>query len=108
MATPARPTPPGKDPVKVDPKHYTVEFEDDRVRVLRIKYGPGEKSVMHGHPASIAVFLTEGHTRFTYPGGKTEDGTAKAGDVMYFDAVEHLPENLGGQAFEVIAVELKK
>ena len=27
---------------------------------------------------------------------------------MYLDAVEHLPENLGGQAFEVIAVELKK
>ena len=36
------------------------------------------------------------------------DTGAKAGDVMYFDAVEHLPENLGDQAFEVIAVELKK
>jgi hypothetical protein len=44
------------DPVKVDPKHYTVEFENDKVRVLRIKYGPGEKSVMHAHPALVAVF----------------------------------------------------
>lgn len=37
------------DPVKVDPKHYQVEFENDRVRVLRIRFGPHERSVMHGH-----------------------------------------------------------
>lgn len=39
-----------QDPVKVDPKHYKVQFENDRVRVLRITYGPHEKSVMHDHP----------------------------------------------------------
>ena len=27
------------DPVKVDSKHYTVEFENDQAPVLRIKYG---------------------------------------------------------------------
>ena len=27
------------DPVRVDPKHYSVELENDQVRVLRIKYG---------------------------------------------------------------------
>ena len=26
-----------QDPVKVDPKHYTVEFQNAKVRVLRIK-----------------------------------------------------------------------
>ena len=34
------------DPVEVDPKHYTVEFENDRVRVLRVKFGPHEKEAM--------------------------------------------------------------
>ena len=97
-----------QDPINVDPKHYKVEMENDRVRVLRIRYGPHEKSVMHGHPPSVGVFLNDVHFRFTYPDGKTDEGSAKAGDVMYFDAIEHLPENLGGQAFEVIAVELKK
>ena len=29
-----------QDPVKVDPKHYKVEFENSQVRVLRIKYDP--------------------------------------------------------------------
>jgi hypothetical protein len=96
-----------KDPVKVDSGHYTVELENDQVRVLRIKYGPHEKSVMHGHPATVGVFLTEAQFRFAYPNRATEEGSAKAGQVMYFDALEHLPENSGDQPFEVIAVELK-
>lgn len=101
----AQPAP--RDPVQVDPSHYTVELENDRVRVLRIKCGPGEKSAMHGHPRTIAVFLSPANFRFTYPGGKTEDGSAKAGEVMYFDPFEHLPENTGNQSFELIAIELK-
>jgi len=97
-----------RDPVLVDAKHYTVELENDRVRVLRVKYGPGEKSVMHGHPATVAIFLGDASFRFKYPDGKTEDGTATAGQVMQFDALEHLPENTGKMPFEVIAVELKR
>jgi quercetin dioxygenase-like cupin family protein len=97
-----------QDPVKVDSGHYKVEMENDRVRVLRITYGPHEKSVMHSHPATLAVFLADAKFRFTYPGGKTEEGTVKAGEAMYFDPVEHLPENLGDTPLHVIAVELKK
>lgn len=95
------------DPVQVDPKHYTIEFENDRVRVLRIKYGPQERSKMHGHPATVAIFMTDGQSRFTYPDGKSEDVEMKAGQVMYFDAHEHDPANTGDRPFEVIAVELK-
>jgi quercetin dioxygenase-like cupin family protein len=95
------------DPLAVDPGHYKVELENDRVRVLRIKFRPGEKSVMHGHPATVTIFLGDASFRFTYPDGKTEDGTVTAGEVMYFDALQHLPENTGDKPFEVIAVELK-
>lgn len=34
-----------EDPVKVDPKHYKAELENDQVRVLRISYGPRSQSV---------------------------------------------------------------
>jgi len=94
------PQPTADDPVKVDPKHYKVEFENDRVRVVRIKYGKGEKSVMHGHPESIAVFLTDARGKFTYPDGRTEDVNANAGSVMHMDAFTHLPENVSKKAFE--------
>ena len=36
----------GSDPVAVDPGHYTVEFENEHVRVVRIRYGAGEGSSM--------------------------------------------------------------
>ena len=102
------PQPAAEDPVKVDPRHYKVEFENERVRVLRISYGPGEKSLMHGHPETIATFLTDCHFKFTYPDGRTEDIKEAAGTVRHFDAFTHLPEELSNTRFEAIAVELKR
>ncbi len=99
--------PASEDSVKVDPKHYNIEFQNDQVRVLRIKYGPGEKSVMHAHPAGVAVFLTDGQTKFTLPDGKTTVSDLKAGQVMWEDRQEHLPANAGGKLFELILVELR-
>jgi quercetin dioxygenase-like cupin family protein len=96
-----------QDPIKVDAKHYKVEFENDSVRVLRITYGPHEKSVMHHHPANVAVFLTDGQSRFTMPDGKTQDAPVKAGSVQWSEPGKHLPENVGDKPFELILVELK-
>ena len=100
--------PAGKaDPVKVDPKHYKVEFENESVRVLRISYAPGEKSVMHYHPASVAVYLTDGKSLMTTPDGKSVEAEAKAGAAEWTPAGSHLPQNTGGR-LELILVELKK
>jgi quercetin dioxygenase-like cupin family protein len=96
-----------QDAAKVDSKHYKVEFENDQVRVLRISYGPHEKSVMHSHPGSVVVFMTDGHFKFTLPDGKTQDLVPKAGTVQWSAPSTHLPENLGDKGFEVIQVELK-
>jgi quercetin dioxygenase-like cupin family protein len=96
-----------QDAVKVDPKHYKVEFENDQVRVLRINYGPHEKSVMHQHPDSIAIAMNDMTLRFTTPDGKTQDVTYKAGQSMWAPAGTHLPENTGDKPMEVVLVELK-
>ncbi len=96
-----------QDPTKVDAKHYKVEFENSKVRILRVHYGPHEKSVMHRHPDSIAIFPNDGKVKFTYPGGKTEEREMKAGQTLFTPAVRHLPENLTDKDMEVILVELK-
>ena len=96
-----------QDPVKVDSKHYKVEFENDQVRVVRVTYGPHEKSVMHEHPANVAVFLTDGKAKFTLPDGKTLEVPIKAGAVQWDGGSKHLPENIGDKAFELVVVELK-
>jgi len=97
-----------QDPVKVDPKHYKVELENEHVRVLRITYAPHEKSVMHEHPANVAIFLTEGRGRMTTPDGKTQDIDWKAGTTLWDAGGKHLPENVGDKPFELVVVELKK
>jgi hypothetical protein len=50
---------------------HKVELENDRVRILRIRYGPGEKYVMHGHSATIGIFLGDASFCFTYPDRKS-------------------------------------
>ncbi|PYV92014.1 MAG: cytoplasmic protein [Acidobacteria bacterium] len=107
MATARIPQPSADDPVITDPRHYKIEFENDRVRVIRIKYGPGEKSVMHSHPESVTVFLSDAQAKFTYPDGRSEDIQASAGSVQHMDAFSHLPESLSSKPFEVIQIELK-
>jgi len=96
-----------QDPTQVDAKHYKVAFENDQVRVLRITYGPHEKSVMHEHPNAVAIFLVDGHMKFTSPDGKTQDVNVKSGDSKWTPAGKHLPENQGDKSFEVVLVELK-
>ena len=95
------------DPVKVDPKHYQVEFENDTVRVLRIHYGPGEKSVMHSHPDGVVIYLTDAETTMTFPDGKTKVNSAKAGTVQAAPGGPHLPQNTGTKAMDLILVEFK-
>jgi quercetin dioxygenase-like cupin family protein len=96
-----------QDAVRADPKHYTVVSENDRVRILRVHYGPHEKSVMHSHPATVAVFLTDAKGQFSFPGGKKQDFAVKAGETQYEGAITHLPENTGDAGIDVIVVELK-
>jgi len=101
-----------QDPVKVDSKHYQVVFEDAQVRVLRITYGPREKSVMHEHPVGYCVImLTGGQTRFQTPDGKFTDSNVKAGDVNCTPAGpgtdKHNPENMRDTTFSAVLVERK-
>jgi quercetin dioxygenase-like cupin family protein len=96
-----------EDPLKTNPQIYKVEVENDRVRVLRVKVGPHEKTTMHAHPANVVVFLTDARIKFTFPDGKTQEAQVKAGQVQWDNAVKHAGENLGDQPVEVIVVELK-
>ena len=94
------------DAVTADPKHYSVSFENDVVRFLRAKYGPGEKSVMHRHLPGCVIFLTDQTFNFTTPDGTTEPASVPAGALGCGDGNVHLAENIGDEA-EFIMVEFK-
>ena len=95
------------DPTKVDAKHYTVAFENDQVRILRVSYGPREKSILHEHPNSIAVFLVDGKIKFTLADGTSQERDVKVGQSVWNPAGKHLPENMGDKPFDVVLIEMK-
>ena len=96
-----------QDPVESDPKHYKVEFQNSQVRVLRISYGPHEKSTMHEHPEGVVVFVTDGEFRFALAGGKKETRRGKAGQTMWTAREKHAPENLSDKPFEAVLIEMR-
>ncbi len=95
------------DPTVVDYEHYTAEFENDQVRILRIAYGAGEESVMHYHPDSVAVFLTDHLVEMALPDGSTEEVAAAAGDAIFVAAGQHLPKNIADSPWELVLIEIK-
>ncbi len=96
-----------QDPVKVDPKHYKVEFDNAQVRVLRINIGPHEKTASHEHPSSVVVCLTDSNNKVTPEGGKPRESKEKRGIVTWLAGGKHVVENMGDQLFEAILVEVK-
>ena len=97
------------DWVKVDPKRYHVEIENDQVRVVRARYAPHEKGVMHEHTLNRAVtYLTGGKMKITTPEGESKTVTSAPGDVTWGGQARHIEENLSDQAFEVVVVEFKQ
>jgi hypothetical protein len=83
------------DPVKVDPKHYKLELENEHVRVLRIHFGPHEKGETHEHILNRVVFYVN------------DQAAGKANDVRMAGAATHAEENNSDQPADRIAVELK-
>ena len=96
-----------QDPVTVDPRHYTVEIDNRKVRTLRVHYEPGEGSPMHEHSAGVRVFLTDIHNRFIAPDGSTSESSRVAGEIIWAEPVRHSNTNLGKNRVEIIELELK-
>ena len=96
-----------QDPTKVEPKHYKLDFENDRVQVVSVHYGPHEKSSMHEHPGGVVVVLTGGHLKFTDEKGKVKEVFAKPGEARWFAPFKHRVENVGDTSYNAVYVGIK-
>jgi hypothetical protein len=96
-----------QDPVKVDAQHYKVVLENTSVRVLKIDYTPGSKSVMHQHPDAIAIPLADSKVRFHMADGKPQENSMAKETALYTPAGTHNPENIGTGPVDVVLVEFK-
>lgn len=96
-----------QDPTKVEARHYKLDFENDKVQVVTVHYGPHEKSALHDHPGGVVVSLTEAHLRFTDENGKVREVYSKAGEARWYPPFKHRVENLGDTSYEAVYVGIK-
>ena len=96
-----------QDPTKVEPKHYRLLFENDRVQVVSVHYGPHEKSEMHDHPGGVVVVVTGGHLKFTDQNGKVTEVYSKEGEARWFPPFKHKVENVGDEPYNAVYVGIK-
>jgi hypothetical protein len=96
------------DPLKLDPKHYKLEFENEKVRVLRVHIQGHGVTPLHEHALNrVTVFLTDQDFRTKDAHGKISLVKHKAGEAVWGTPLSHTEENLSAEPFEAIAVELK-
>jgi hypothetical protein len=96
------------DILKIDPKHYKLELENENVRVLRVTLGPDESVPMHAAAAATLVCLTECHVRFTPPSGRVQDIHMEAGQTRWIWDEHRSEKNLSTHKLEMLLIELKK
>ncbi len=95
------------DALNAAPHAYRLVLENDRVRVLEYRAAPGVKAEMHSHPDIIAVALRGGKLRFTLQNGETANAELADGETQFFEATEHMTENMGTSELHVVIIELK-
>lgn len=96
------------DPLKVDPKDYKLIFENDQVRVVRVKMDAGRRVPLHEHVLNrVVVYLTDQNGSMTTPDGKTDTAKHEAGEASWGGPTKHMEQNLKDTPFEAIVVELK-
>jgi len=69
-----------QDPLIVAPQAYQLQFENERVKVVRVHYEPLEKLPVHDHPRGLAIFVylnDGGLVRFQHVEGVSGDYVAR-------------------------------
>jgi beta-alanine degradation protein BauB len=95
------------DPTVTDPTLYRVIFENERVRVLRYRDEPGDRTHVHRHPDSVMVTLGTFRRRIT-AGDRSAEVELRGGEARWVSAQEHAGENIGDSVSHSIFIELKE
>jgi hypothetical protein len=99
-----------QDAVTSDPRSFRIVLENERVRVLEYRSGPGLGVCgqgMHYHPDRVTVSLTEAKVKVTNAEGKSVVREIPPGQVFFARAETHSVENIGGSGTRIYIIELK-
>lgn len=86
----------------------TVEFENEKVKVLRMHVAPHGTVPMHDITERVVIWLTPANLKVTLPDGTSKELHIKAGEAGWAEPGRHEGTNLSDQPIEFIAVVPKE
>ncbi len=96
------------DPLTSDPSHHHLVLENDKVRVMRVTFGPGQGAPgFFDAPAAVIVPLTPMHFEVATLDGKKAYSRLSFGQAVWQPAGRILPKNLSDMHAEFIVIEPK-
>lgn len=88
------------------PDIYKVIAQNDQLLVIAVRWQPGQKDVMHSHPASGVYYLTDCQLRLHAPDGSSRDVQLKAGFALAQAPIPaHVLENIGAGECRLVMFE---
>jgi beta-alanine degradation protein BauB len=81
-------------------------LENDRVRVLKVTFKPGDSAAKHHHPDHVVYVVNGGKMKLTVD-GKTNILDFKTGEAVFLNEQWHEVENVGESTVDLVVVELK-
>jgi hypothetical protein len=99
-----------QDAATADPRSFRVVVDNDSVRVLEYRSGPGLGVCgqgTHYHPDRVTVALTDVKVKATNAEGKVVVREFPAGHVFFAPAETHATENVGGSGTRIYIIEVK-
>lgn len=85
----------------------SVVFENERVRVSRVRVEPGETHEGQQRNDRVLVYMTDVHQRRNQDGQDGEELRRGAGDVVWREASRPEVRNLGDAPIETLIIEMK-
>jgi hypothetical protein len=95
------------DVLQVDTLHYRLDFENEKMRVLRLTLKPSETVPLHDDKDALVVCLKEYHVRFMSPNGRSEDIHMEPGVSRWIYGETRSEKNLGTKSVEMLFIEPK-
>ncbi|HUK29688.1 MAG TPA: hypothetical protein VLV89_01155 [Candidatus Acidoferrum sp.] len=93
--------------MKIDSAHNEIMLDNDRVRIVRVHFDPGESGPMVDKRPRVIVVVTDSHATVIFPDGHSEPRDMKTGDVSFGGAGRQSTKNTGTSPIDNVVVELK-
>ena len=95
------------DAIRLQPWRFKVEFENDHVRIVRLRFEAHEQGIMVHHPPRVLATITEVAVKLKFADGHTDQRGAPAGVAAWLEAETLQTENARDEPLEVVLIEPK-